>query len=143
MQEPTSRPEPERESGTLPNKFTARDVQDVVSVHNSRLLEVEGIVGELRGTFNNFSADMYGSINDAADVLDQIVKYINDMVTRLQAVLLDAGIELDVDELVLVEPERDYTEDLEEHSEASDVAEEDESVYPEELILDDGGNDDY
>ena len=96
-------------ASTLPDKFTASDVQRVISAHHFRLSQLEDLTAEIRATITNLSVDFYSQMTDAADVLDQIIEQANRSFDQISAEFVNDVL---IDHIELEEPERDRTEEL-------------------------------
>ena len=97
-------------ASTLPDKFTASDVQRAISAHHYRLTQAEDLLAELRQTINDLGINVYTQMTDAADAMDQIIEQANSSFDQIASEL---GEDVLIDHIELEEPERDRTEELE------------------------------
>lgn len=93
----------------LPDKFTASDVQRVISAHHFRVTQLEDLLAELKQNITDLAVNVYSQMTDAADAMDQIIEQANASFDQV-AELFDG---VQIDHIELEEPERDRTEELE------------------------------
>ena len=97
----------------LPDKFTASDVQRVISAHHFRVTQLEELLAELKQNITDLAVNVYSQMTDAADAMDQIIEQTNHSIDQISEFLGANDEEVLIDHIELEEPERDRTEELE------------------------------